>query len=287
MQAAVSIAIPSIAFLLLVAVGLDLTPADFRRVWRQPALVATGIVGPLVLLPVLSLALIRLFDAPAAVTAGMLLIAACPIGGISNAYSYLARASVALSVTLTGLSCLLAVVTIPALTMVYETALGRSLGFAAPADVLVLQLLVMLALPVALGMFVRARWPSVALEHRGFVQRAGFGSLALLVLLVIRDQFAGFRDALPATVPLAMVFVTGAFATGWVLGRGVAVDPHDRFTLAMEFATRNVAIATAIAVTILGRIELAVFATIYFLTELPLALVAVVVFRRRSRPVAV
>lgn len=286
MQAVVSLAIPSIAFLLLVAVGLDLTPADFRRVWRQPALVATGIAAPLVLLPALSLVLIRLFEAPPAVTAGMLLIAACPIGGISNAYSYLARASVALSVTLTGISCFLAVVTIPALTLLYEAALGQSLGFAVPPDVLVLQLLGMLALPVALGMYVRARWPGVALEHRVTVQRAGFGSLGLLVLLVIHDQFAGFREALPATVPLAVAFVAGAFATGWSLGRAVAPDPRDRLTLAMEFATRNVAIATAIAVTILGRTELAVFATIYFLTELPLALLAVALFRRRSRAAA-
>lgn len=287
MQTVVSVAIPSISFLLLVAVGLDLTQPDFARVRRQPWLVAAGILGPLVLLPALSLSLLWLFDPPPATMAGLLLIAACPIGGISNAYSYLARAAPALSVTLTAISCAVSVLTIPVLTRIFETALGRPLGFAAPAGALVLQLVAMLALPVALGMYVRARWPAVALTHRASVQSFGFGSLGALVLLVIWAQFDQFRDGLASTVPLAAAFVAGAFTVGWSLSLAVAPDARDRFTLAMEFATRNVAIATAIAVTILHRLDLAVFATTYFLTELPLALLAVVVFRRRSRAVAV
>ena len=64
-------------------------------------------------------------------------------------------------------------------------------------------------------------------------------------------------------------------------GRDDARRPApDRFTLATEFATRNVAVATAIAVTLLGRAEFALFATTYFLTELPLTLLAVAGFRR-------
>ena len=75
-------------------------------------------------------------------------------------------------------------------------------------------------------------------------------------------------------------FVLLSFAVGWLLGGLLRAEPRERFTLAMEFATRNVAIATAVAVTLLGRVEFAVFATTYFMTELPLALVAVALFRR-------
>src|SRR5215831_4971973 len=100
-------------FILLVAIGVDLTAPDFERVRRQPALVLTGLFAPLVLLPPMALVQARIFAAPPEVTAGVLLLAICPIGSISNLYSYLARASTALAVTLTGLSCLLASVTIP------------------------------------------------------------------------------------------------------------------------------------------------------------------------------
>ena len=68
-------------------------------------------------------------------------------------------------------------------------------------------------------------------------------------------------------------------AAGWLAGVAATNDRRERFTLAAEFGTRNVAIATAIAVTLLGRVEFARFATTYFLIELPLMLIAIGVFR--------
>ncbi len=69
---------------------------------------------------------------------------------------------------------------------------------------------------------------------------------------------------------------------GWITAAAVNADRGDRFTIAAEFGTRNVAVATAIAVTMLGRVEFARFATAYFLTELPLMLVAIAAFRSRA-----
>ena len=115
--------VPPIAALLLFAVGLDLTAADLRRVREDPRLLVAGLVAPPLLLAPLALALVRLFQPPTPIAVGLLLVAMCPIGGVSNTYSYLARASTALSVTLTGLSCLLGVVTIPAAGMLFRLAL--------------------------------------------------------------------------------------------------------------------------------------------------------------------
>src|SRR5262245_3395424 len=111
----VDVAVPVIVFLTMTAVGLDLSPAEFRRVRERPLVVAAGWIGPLILLPPIAVGLVRFLDLPEKIAAGLLLIAACPVGGISNAYSYLARASTALSVTLTSISCLAAPVTMPLL----------------------------------------------------------------------------------------------------------------------------------------------------------------------------
>jgi BASS family bile acid:Na+ symporter len=262
-----------------------LTVSQFREVRRRPLVVGIGLLSPLLLMPPVALVLVFVFRPTPEIAAGLLLITACPIGGISNTYSYLARAAAALSVTLTGLSCLLAVVTIPLMTRVFEAARGESLGFKVPAEALVAQLLVVLAGPIALGMAIRHRYPRWADERQPAVQRVAFAALALLIVLVIVDQRALFRAQAPATIELAAVFVVLSFGIGWTIGGAIRAEPRVRFTLAAEFATRNVAIAAAIAVTALGRLELAVFATIYFLTELPLMLAAVVWFRRR-RPAA-
>jgi BASS family bile acid:Na+ symporter len=279
MKLLLDIAIPAITFVLLGAVGLDLRVEGFRRVARQPGVMLAGLLGPVLLLPLLALGLLAIFRPPPAVAAGLLLIAACPIGGISNTYSMLARASTALSVALTGISCVLATITIPASTLFFSWAVGNPLSFGVPARTLALQVLLVLALPVGLGMVVRHRWPGVADDHQGMIRRVGFLALGLLILLVMYDQWAEFGRDLRNRVSLAASFVVLSFLAGWLVGRVVRCDARDQFTLAAEFATRNVAIATAIAVTILGRVDFAVFATTYFLTETPLLVLAVVVFR--------
>ena len=91
MKLLLEIAIPAITFVLLGAVGLDLGIQDFRRVARQPGVMLAGLVGPVLVLPLLALGLVAIFRPSPAVAAGLLLIAACPIGGISNTYSMLSR----------------------------------------------------------------------------------------------------------------------------------------------------------------------------------------------------
>ena len=210
----------------------------------------------------------------------MLLVAACPIGGISNTYSYLARASTALSVTLTACSSLVAVVTIPALAGVFGAALGHPMGFAVPLPLIFAQLLLMLALPVAVGMLVRFRRPALAGRSQPYFRALGFGGVSVLILVIVASDPAAFFHGLRGTVPLAAAFVAASFLAGWLTGAVSGASPPDVFTLATEFATRNMAVATAIALTLGGRVEFAVFATTYFLTEIPLMLGAIAVYRR-------
>ena len=272
--------IPAITFLVLLAVGLDLAPADFARVRRQPRVVVVGLVGPLFVLPPLALLLVVLFAPSSAVQTGLLLIAACPIGGISTTYSYLAGASTALSVSLTAGSSLLAVVTIPLLDRGFGAILGHALGFTAPLALIFAQLLLMLAVPVTLGMWVRFRRPALAVRSQRYLRAVGFGGLGVLILSIVASDPGLFLNGLRSTVPLAALFVVASFATGWLVGQATGTSPQDRFTLATEFATRNVAVAAAIAVTLAGRVEFALFATTYFLTEMPLMLGAIAAFRR-------
>jgi BASS family bile acid:Na+ symporter len=282
-QAFLNLAIPAITFLILLPVGLDLSPADFARVRHQPRIVAAGLVGPLLVLPPLALLLIVVFSPTADLRAGLLLLVACPIGGISNTYSYLARASTALSVTLTACSSVLAVLTIPVLGSVFGAVSGHPMGLAAPLPLILAQLLLMLALPVALGMWVRFSRPMLAGRAQRYLRAVGFGGIAVLIVLIVASDPVAFVNGLEHTVPLAATFVVTSFVAGWFVGGVAGASSADRFTLATEFATRNVAVAAAIAVTLAGRVEFALFATTYFLTEAPLMLGAITVFRRSQQ----
>jgi BASS family bile acid:Na+ symporter len=274
-------------FLLLFTVGLELTGNDFARLRRQPALIASGLLAPLVVLPPIAVGLIWSLQPGPAVAASLLLIAACPIGGISNTFAYLARASTALSVTLTGLSCIVASVTIPLVGKAFEFVLRQPFALSAPLSTLIGQLVVVLGLPVALGMWVRRSRPGVAEKLGPGLRPLAFIGTAIVLLLIIVDAPAAFVGGLATTVPLAAAFVLISMGTGWMTGALVTKDRRDRFTMAAQFGSRNVGIAMAIAVTILGRIEFASFAVIYSLTEIPLMLAAIALFRRQQEAVDV
>jgi BASS family bile acid:Na+ symporter len=281
----IDVSVPVLTILLMVAVGLDLTSRDFARVRSQPALVLAGLFGPLLLLPPIALAVTWLLGPPPEVAAALLLIAACPIGGISNTFSYLARASTALSVTLTGLSCLLAALTIPLISRVFSTMSPDSVALSQPITSMLVELSAMLALPIGLGMYLRHRWADGALGYQPVLQRLSFVGVAVVLLLIILDNPQAFLGGLRSTVPAAAMFVACSAAAGWATATSIGADPRDRFTVAVEFGTRNLGVVMAIAVTMLGRVEFGRVAYTYFLTELPLMLMAVVLFRRRRQGV--
>ena len=264
----------------MTAVGLGLRRDDFSRLRQQPQIMVAGLLGPLLLLPPLAVSLTWGFRAAPDVAAGILLIASCPIGGISNTWSYLARAATALSVTLTGLSCLFAGVTMPLLARVFEMAAGQRLELTAPMRLLVAQLLLMLALPVLLGMWLRGRWPRAAERHQPALRRIAFAGVGVLLLIPLIDDPAAFVAGLSTTVPLAAAFVACSLGVGWATAALVTRDVRNRFTVAAEFGTRNIAVATFVAVSVLGRVDFARFAVTYFLVEAPLMLAAVSLFHR-------
>lgn len=272
------VAVPAITFVLLAAVGCDLRVSDFRRVLGQPRLVAAGLLVPPLVLPPLALALAALFDPPAPIAGGILLVAICPVGGISNTFTYLARGATALSFTLTTLSCALAAVTVPAGAELVRRVAGQSLIFGLPLVPVLAQLLSAVVLPVSLGMVARHRWPRRVEARRAQLQGIAFGLLALLVSLIVLADPRGFVTALPVAVPLAASFIVCSGLVGGGVSRALRSDVRDGTAVTIGFPTRNLAVATTLAVA-LGRLELATFATTYFLTELVVITGAVAVFR--------
>ena len=125
----IDISIPILVFFTMIVVGLDLTTEDFRRVMRKPGAVVFGTLGQFIFLPVVAILLVRAIELEPYILSDILLIAACPGGGICNFYVYLARSNTVLSVTLTAVSCLLAAIILPALMKAYGLYLGYSSGW--------------------------------------------------------------------------------------------------------------------------------------------------------------
>jgi BASS family bile acid:Na+ symporter len=280
LKTVVNAGVPALVFFTMVVVGMELTAADFRRVARRPGTVAAACVGQFVLLPAIGWVLVRCSPLQPDIARGVLLVASCPSGGMANVYTYLARANVALAVTLTAVSCLAAVLTTPVALTVLQSHMGESAGFPVPFGVLAGDLFLLLVLPVLAGMGIRRRWPGVAERHGRGLLGASIAALAALLGFIIAQEAEHFARALTDIAPAVALLTVLAFGAGWATGWTSGAGATDRFTVGMVFVVRNVGVATAIAVTVLGRIEFAVFATAYFLAQVPVLLAAVLAFRR-------
>lgn len=270
------LAIPALVWLLMLVVGLELTPADFRRVLSYPRTVAIVSLGQLLLLPACAALLIGVQQPEPWVVAGMVLLAASPGGAISNLYCYLARANLALSVTLTAVSTLLALVTMPALTAAgLALFLEATDPVAVPAGRMVGQLALMMLLPLGLGMALRLWRPGPVATARLPLRGLSLAALGCLVVLVLIDQRDGLGAALGAAMPVALPFCLLTMASGYGLGLALRLPPADRLTLLIELSTRNLGLVAVIGVLALGQVKLVLFATLFFLVELALVLVLI------------
>ena len=144
-----TVAIPVALATVMLGMGLSLTLEDLKRVVLYPKAVGTGLLGQLILLPLLAFVLATMLAPNPAIAAGAIMLAACPGGVTSNAYTFAARADVALSVTLTAIESIITIFTIPlfaylALSFYFDQATAPDV----PAVGMIRQLAIITAIPI-------------------------------------------------------------------------------------------------------------------------------------------
>ncbi|MGB7932387.1 MAG: bile acid:sodium symporter [Gammaproteobacteria bacterium] len=275
--------IPLVVIMMMVVVGMELTLEDFRRVRTFPKPVFIGTAGQLIVLPVITTGLAWAFDPPPFIVAGMVLVAACPGGAISNYYVYLAHADVALSVTLTAVSTVFAFITLPLLTALgFDHLLGQQAPISVPVGHMMSQLFLVLLVPTAAGMWIRQRWTAFVKCKGALLRRISVGCLVALVAFVIQDQAGNLGAQIGSLFVITVLFTLLAMTAGAATAWGLRLKPHDRFVFLVEYSARNLAIATVVGVVLLGHTEFVVFAAAFFIIQVPLLLAAVMLRRMKS-----
>jgi len=240
----------AILALLMFGVALDLKIADFRAVARAPTGPLAGIAGQLLLLPPATFLLMQIIDPIPSVKLGMLLVAACPGGNVSNFLVWLARGNTALSVSMTAVSSSAAVFTTP-----FNLAFWASMDpdtRALLADVAVnagdmfTTILLLLGLPLTAGMLVRVRFPALsALIHRPLRIIGGSIFLGFILLAFYRSREYLTADILPV---LFIVIAHNALALGlgYTVARLMRLPARDRRAISIEVGVQNSALGLAL-----------------------------------------
>lgn len=220
--------------LLMFDLGLSLKFEDFGKVFRSPWPIVVALVGQLVLLPLIALGLASAFRLPPVFFIGLVLIACCPGGSSSNVFSKLAGGDVALSVTLTALSSVITLFTIP-LVMSWATNLvGESVGISLPVGNLIKQNLVLMLLPVLLGIGLHYAWPRAAEKTDKVLSRLAFPLLLVLITVFYIQHHRTILDNIGVLGLCVTALILLAIGCSSLLSRLVRNDTKQRRTVLIE-----------------------------------------------------
>jgi len=273
----------SLAFIMF-TLGVGLTVEDFRRIAAQPKAFLTGAILQFISLPIIAIALVAFLPVSDVVKVGIVLLAACPGGTTSNLLTHMARGDVALSVSLTALTSLASVFTVP---LVLIIALALFLGPDAPEVGLVTTGVVIFALtviPVGLGMGLRKLAPGVA---AGLERNSRFLSAivftAVVVASIISEGLAETLRRLTEAGAVSLALNILAMGVAFAVSSCMAFKMRQRIALTLECGLQNATLAIVVAGSLLGDIDYAMPAAIYGLMMFATAGVFILWARRWSQ----
>ena len=223
--------------------GLTLTGADFARVLRRPRVIALGVLLQYLLMPFFAWALARGLNLAPDLAAGLILVGSCPGGTASNVVSYLARADVALSITLTAAATLLAVVATPALTWAYA---GRLVPV--PVTSMLVSILAIVVVPVVIGVVLNALHLTVVERAKPALPLVSVAAIVAIIAIIValnRDQIAGLAPMVAVAVVLHNLL---GLAGGYGAARALGLTERAARTLAIEVGMQNSGLGVALAI---------------------------------------
>ena len=248
---AIFIVLP-ILTILMFDLGLTLKPQDFQLIAQRPKPVIIGLVGQIILLPLIAWGIIQVlspfnFHLSPLFIIGIMLVACSPGGSSSNVFSMLAKGDVALSVTLTACSSIITLFTLPLIMMWVTASVGEATDIHLPVGNLLIQNLVLMVVPISIGFIVNIFREQTAAKIHNVLKRIAMPALVLLVTVfffqhkqTIVAQFA----SLGLTMTVLILATTGCGALlAWLL----KLTTKERRTLVIEIGMQNAAQAITIA----------------------------------------
>jgi BASS family bile acid:Na+ symporter len=256
--------VPFALILVMTGLGLSLGPDDFKRVIVFPKAAGIGLAAQLIGLPAMAFVLAYLLAPSPAIAAGAVIVAACPSGVTSNAYTFAARADVALCVTLSALTSIITVFTIPFLTsLALQSFFEQGQIPTLPVAQMLRTLVTVTIVPVAAGMIVRALAP--ALAHRALepLRRMVLVLLVVVLSAAALSSFGVIRDNLATAGLLVVSLNVLSMAMGYGVARLARLSAPQAVTITYEVGIQNLALALLITLTVLRSPDLAVAALLY------------------------
>jgi len=236
----------SVAIIML-GMGLSLTIEDFKRIKEEPKAVFTGLLNQLILLPLIALSIVSILGLTGEYAVGLILVSACPGGATSNLISNLAKGDVGLSVTLTAISSLVTVVSIP---FIVNYAIFRYMAtemvIQLPYLSIFLKILLITVIPIILGMTIRAKYVLFAESMKKPVKIASVILMTTIIIGAVAINREILTTALPKIGPAVVVLNILTMLLGFLSGKLLKLQLKQRVSISIECGIQNASLALAI-----------------------------------------
>ena len=276
-----------ILIVLMFLLGIDISRKAFADIAHNPKAVMLGLIGQIVILPILAFSIAWLLKLPPVYFMGLVLVACCPGGSSSNVFSLLAKGDVALSVTLTALSSIITLFTLPVIMEFVTEAVSdmSDVSIELPVGRLLVQNIVLLFVPLLAGSMFKHFCPEAAVKVSKVLSKMAFPALMILAAVFFLQYKAEIAENFASLGLSAALLIVVAMACSSGISRIGKFNDTIRRTIVIEVGMQNAAQAIAIASSpfIFNSGEMALPAICYALLMNVILLIYVYFIRRKQK----
>ncbi len=265
----IQVGLPVSLALIMLSLGLTIKLSDFIQQMSKPRSMLIGLSAQMLLVPLLALGIINIFELPAALAAGLMILSFCPGGVTSNWFSHMARANVPLSISLTVIASLITPFTIPALSeFALQSIMGEARAVSIPLGLTMMRLFVISVIPVVVGITLRNHFDAFSDRWQPLVYRFATSLFLCVIAGIIFQQWARLPGFLAQSGLASLSMILAGMALGIIVARISQLNRKDTRTIAIEVGMQNGGMALVVTQNVLQSAELSIVPVVYGLIML-------------------
>ena len=250
--------------IIMLGMGMSLEMKDFNRIIYYPKAILVGLVNQIVLLPLIGFSITLLFPMQPEIAIGIMILAACPGGPTSNLITHLAKGDLALSVSLTAVSSLITIITIPfvvGFALSHYAVDGQEISLNIFETIA--QIFIIVVIPIAIGMFLRRFYRDFSLKMAKPVRIASGVVLAIIILGIIIKEKSHMEEYFRQAGIAAFILNIVTMIIGFYSAKFLKLNNPQAISISIESGIQNGTLAITVAVVLLGNSAFAIAPAVY------------------------
>ncbi|MBD3610017.1 MAG: bile acid:sodium symporter family protein [Gammaproteobacteria bacterium] len=279
-----TVILPLCLAITMFGIGLGLAIRDFHLLVERPRPVFAGLAAQMLYLPLVGVLIgLVIFDFPSAlIGAGFVIITLAPGSSTSNLFTLFAKGDLALSVTLTAITSLLAPFWLPLAASIILNNIDAAQNIELDVVKVFIDLFSVTIIPIIIGMIIKHYYPTLASKLQKPVATFALVFLVLIIIALIIKHLDILRDYTAIIAPAILLLAILAYGGGYLIARLTATTPAQVKSISMEVGIQNAALALLVTASILKIPEMTLAAMFYGLAMYIIGFISVALFNRRN-----